>query len=319
MNDSELTRELFPLDDGAGPATPRSEAELDAALHAALDVALAPAPTPASTPSPTSTSPVRGASVADTVAKVASVRGAAVLGVSAAGLVVLALVVLAGRVSGPSEPASSHSPTSAPSHAPSGPAQPVDLAASASAHDELPRELAPRSETASAPAPSADDERAPSPSPSPTPARGRPSTTSRERVLTGTPDDLLARANVLRGERRFEEASDVYRAIVGTAPTSRAAYVARLSAAALALEPLHEPARARALYAEAAALDGELDAQAEHGLARSLRALGDHVGEARVLRGLVATHPGSSLAALARQRLLELDAASPSAPTTETP
>lgn len=129
---------------------------------------------------------------------------------------------------------------------------------------------------------------------------------------TESADDLLARANALRVERRWREASATYDAVIARAPSSRAAYVARISGAAIALEQLHAPRRALVLYRAAAAEDGDLDPQAEHGLARALRALGDDAGERAALHRLLEAHPASPLSGVARQRLDELEASTPS-------
>ena len=58
-DDAALMRQLFPLDDAAGPAPRRSAAALEAIIHAALDAHAPPAPAP-----PTTTLPGLPATVA---------------------------------------------------------------------------------------------------------------------------------------------------------------------------------------------------------------------------------------------------------------
>lgn len=128
------------------------------------------------------------------------------------------------------------------------------------------------------------------------------------RAPTRTLEDWLATANTLRGERRWAEAEGAYLEAVRSAPSSRAAYVARLSAASLRLEHLHDARGALALYREAAQADGELDAQAELGVARAHRALGQRAAEREALERLLAQHPHSAVAAPAAARLAELEA-----------
>lgn len=144
----------------------------------------------------------------------------------------------------------------------------------------------------------------------PTPIEPVAPSTAR-RVDTASAEDLLARANTLRIAHRWREASATYDEVIARAPSSRSAYVARLSAASIALDQLHAPRRALALYRAAASEDLDLDPQAEHGLSRALRALDDTDGERAVLTRLLATHPTSPLSGLARQRLHELTSETP--------
>lgn len=135
-----------------------------------------------------------------------------------------------------------------------------------------------------------------------------PAPVTARRAEPTSPEDLLARANTLRIAHRWREASETYDDVIARVPSSRSAYVARLSAAAIALEQLHAPRRALLLYRAAADADLDLDPQAEHGLSRALRALDDRGGERTVLTRLLADHPTSPLSGLARQRLTELNA-----------
>ena len=254
MNDRELAQSLLPLDEEAGPAQPRTSAELDAAVESALQKAALTAPSAPPTPSvpPHIWAPLT--------------------------------VLSAAAISWLLWPAS-------PAITPPAPA-PVEIIAptpaiEAPAVPEVIEEVAP-----------------PAPVIAPAPLTAR-------RVESTSPEDLLARANTLRIAHRWREASETYDDVIARAPSSRSAYVARLSAASIALDQLHAPRRALALYRAAAEADLDLDPQAEHGLSRALRALDDTDGERAVLTRLLATHPTSPLSGVARQRLNELTSETP--------
>jgi tetratricopeptide (TPR) repeat protein len=122
-------------------------------------------------------------------------------------------------------------------------------------------------------------------------------------------EDLLARANTLRGERKWQDADDVYEQVAKKYPRSAAAYVAQVASAGLRLDHLSNAASARTLYQAAlsARPDGPLAEEARYGLARALRALGDVEGERAALEAFVAGYPASPLRAHAQKRLQELD------------
>jgi tetratricopeptide (TPR) repeat protein len=122
-------------------------------------------------------------------------------------------------------------------------------------------------------------------------------------------EDLLARANTLRGERQWQAADDVYEQVAKLYPRSAAAYVAEVASAGLRLDHLNNAASARQLYGMAlsARPDGPLAEEARYGLARALRALGDVAGERAALEAFVAAYPASPLRAHAQKRLQELD------------
>jgi tetratricopeptide (TPR) repeat protein len=120
--------------------------------------------------------------------------------------------------------------------------------------------------------------------------------------------DHLARANALRGKRRYHEALDLYLYVVSEYPDSMQSRAAQLAAAAIRLEQLRDIDGAEELYQ--AVLDnshGELAAQAAFGLAEVARARADSGAEARALREFLAQHAGHPLAAAARRRLGALE------------
>jgi hypothetical protein len=121
--------------------------------------------------------------------------------------------------------------------------------------------------------------------------------------------DHLARANALRGERRYHEALALYLYVVSEYPGSMQSRAAQLAAAAIRLEPLRDIDGAEELYQ--AVLDdshGELAAQAAFGLAEVARARADRSAEARALREFLGRHAGHPLAEAARRRLGALEA-----------
>lgn len=138
--------------------------------------------------------------------------------------------------------------------------------------------------------------------------RVRPTVESAPVMVAETADDLLRRANALRGARNFREAERTYLEVTSAHPSTHAAYVARVAAAALRLEHLGDPGGAVRLYRSAVTHGGTLDAEARAGLARAYRRLGRDADEADAWRGLLARHPSSPFAGQARTRLTELDA-----------
>jgi hypothetical protein len=122
------------------------------------------------------------------------------------------------------------------------------------------------------------------------------------------PEDLLQKANQLRAGGQFREAAETYSLVYDRFSKSQAAYVARVAAAALELEHLSNPLKARKLF-EQALQDrpkGALDLEARQGLSVALRDLEDRAGEREALRSLVSRHPGSPAARRAQVRLMEL-------------
>jgi tetratricopeptide (TPR) repeat protein len=120
--------------------------------------------------------------------------------------------------------------------------------------------------------------------------------------------DHLARANALRGKRRYREALDLYLYVVSEYPDSMQSRAAQLAAAAIRLEQLRDIDGAEELYqAVRKTSDGELAAQAAFGLAEVARARVDRGAEARALREFLARHASHPLAAAARRRLGALE------------
>ncbi len=136
-----------------------------------------------------------------------------------------------------------------------------------------------------------------------TPRKPRP-----PEVVEQEADDLLARANALRGQRLWKDAEATYQEVAKKYPRSAAAYVAQVASAGLRLDHLDDPAGAKKLYQRAltARPSGPLVEEARYGLARALRALGDSAGERDALETFVRAHPASPLRARAQKRLGEL-------------
>jgi tetratricopeptide (TPR) repeat protein len=200
------------------------------------------------------------------------------------------------------------------------------VALRAPAVERLPAPPAPGAERApgAVPEPPADEALAPEPAPAPPPPEVAPlaEDPADDEIVIDMPahrkrphaapareaEDLLARANALRGERRWREADDVYQEVARRYPKSGAAHVALTASGALHLEHLGDPRGARVLFqrALAADADGPLAGEARWGLARAARALGDEAGERRALEELLARHPDSPHRERAKQRLAEL-------------
>ena len=117
--------------------------------------------------------------------------------------------------------------------------------------------------------------------------------------------DLLERANRLRGEGRYRAAERTYLRVVRGAPGSPAAYVATVAAADLRRERLGDPRGALTLYRQALTAPGPLSVEAHRGIAKSQRALGHLDAERRALRALLAAQPDGPAAQWARRRLEE--------------
>ena len=126
-------------------------------------------------------------------------------------------------------------------------------------------------------------------------------------------EDLLERANRLRGAGSFREADEVYERVTREHRGAFAAYVAEVASASLHLEQLGDPRGAAQRFTRALRMrpGGALDLEALDGLARARRALGDREGEREALRTLVSRHPGSGAAARATGRLADLEPPSP--------
>jgi tetratricopeptide (TPR) repeat protein len=123
-------------------------------------------------------------------------------------------------------------------------------------------------------------------------------------------EDLLERANRLRGDGQYRAAERTYLRVVAQTPTGAAAYSARVAAASLALEQLGEPKTALRLYEEAARTNpgGALSPEIHEGTAHAHRALGQRDAERRALNALLEEQPAGPAAERARKRLRVLDA-----------
>lgn len=119
--------------------------------------------------------------------------------------------------------------------------------------------------------------------------------------------DHLAQANSLRGERRYGEALERYLYVAQAYPKSMQARAAQLAAAAIRLERFGDADGAERLYRRLAAEPGELQAEAEFGLAEVARARGDRALEDRALRNFMERHGEHPLAAAAARRLRALE------------
>lgn len=281
-DDDDLMRELFPLDDGPGPAPRRSAPDLAAMVTAALD---AHAPLPASAPAPTAPQHPSPAPLGLVLVATALTLGA------------LTALWLATRVP-VAAPASASDPDSAPDSASAGVA-PTSAPAPAPGQSSA---LYPDS-PAAAPEPQAGSDSASAgvaPASTPASATGPAS----------DPRDLLREANALRGQGAFPAAERLYLRVVREHPRSGSAYVANVAAASLRLERLNNPRGALALYRTALRDNpsGSLAPEIRRGIAIAARRAGQPDTERRALVDFLAHHPGSPFAATARARLSELPA-----------
>lgn len=266
--DEEL-EELFSLD-GSGPAR-RQPAAANAALIAAALDAWQTAP-----PLDPGTSSVASAGASAPWAKVAMLAAAIGAVVGAA----VAIAILWGSTEAPRAPEPAPPPEAPIEAAPTPTEAPV----------APPAELAPALED-EAPAPARE------------PARARRAAPPAER-----PEDLIARGNALRAERRWAEAEQAYLSASRASPRSSIAHVADVAAAAIRLEHRGDPIGAATLYARAltARPNGPLALEAREGIARAERRRGRAPAERAALEAIVTHHPGSPAATRARARLLEL-------------
>lgn len=122
--------------------------------------------------------------------------------------------------------------------------------------------------------------------------------------LPSNPDavDRLGQANELRRQQRYGDALERYLEVVERYPGTLEAQAARVSAATLRLEHFSDSAGAERLFRQASQGGGELSAEAEFGIAESLRAAGDTVRERAALERFLERHPDSPLARAARER-----------------
>lgn len=121
-------------------------------------------------------------------------------------------------------------------------------------------------------------------------------------------EDLLRKANGLRAEKNWADATKTYERVVDTYSTSGQAYPAMVAAAGLRLDRLSDPAGALRLYRRAldARPGGALAEEARFGEARALRALGKTDDERASLQKFLSSYPSSWRAEEARTRLRAL-------------
>lgn len=165
---------------------------------------------------------------------------------------------------------------------------------------QLPPEAAPPAVTTPEPAAVA----APAPAP-------KPAANDRAAASSNTPSrvqDLLRRANELRGAGDYRAAERMYLRVVTSGASESAAYSARVAAAGLRADRLGDPRGALALYRDAlrAQPDGPLAPEIHEGMAQSFRKLGMRADERRALAALLASGTAGPAAERARQRLEEL-------------
>ena len=121
-------------------------------------------------------------------------------------------------------------------------------------------------------------------------------------------EEWLARANALRGQKRWTAADALYTRVARAAPRTAAAHVALVASGTLHLEHLGDPAGARQRFRAAlsARQNGAVAEEARFGLAEAARRTGNTRAEAAALRELVRKHPGSPLVPRADKRLREI-------------
>jgi tetratricopeptide (TPR) repeat protein len=272
--DDRLMARLFSLDDGAGPAPRIGAQHADALVEGALDAFFAAQIATEARPTKRAQrSPMRWMVAAATLLAVTGSASAAILIQHRRERAATLAPADAREARNRREPAPYPPPGAGvevpPAHAV--PTDPVEIEVEAA---PPPRDFAPR--------------------PAPVVAR-----------------DLLAEANRLRGQRRFGDADRAYRLVIRTEPRGREAYVARIASASLKLEHLGDPAGAARLYRQAlgAGSSGALAAEAQYGLARSYRRLGQAEAESRALALVVSRYPSSAYASAAQRRLAELRSA----------
>jgi tetratricopeptide (TPR) repeat protein len=126
----------------------------------------------------------------------------------------------------------------------------------------------------------------------------------------GGVQDLLRRANALRGEGRYRHAERTYLRVVSQSSGGAPAYSARVAAAGLRIERLNDPRGALRLYSDALRAEphGALTPEIHEGMATAFRKLGQPARERESLRALLREQEGGPTAERARARLQELDA-----------
>jgi hypothetical protein len=127
---------------------------------------------------------------------------------------------------------------------------------------------------------------------------------------SGGAEDLLQRANRLRGDGDYRGAERTYLSAVALAPHGPVAYAARVAAAGLRLDHWGDARGALRLYTEALREQpaGALTPEIHEGMAHADRALGRVRDERQALQALLSEQPSGPAAERARARLQALDA-----------
>jgi TolA-binding protein len=123
-----------------------------------------------------------------------------------------------------------------------------------------------------------------------------------------TARQMLDRAQHMRAERRFQEASEAFRELLVRYPRSAEASTCLVSLANIELNALHRPRSSLHLYERYLSTqpNGVLSQEALFGKARALRALGRQSDEVRVLRQYLQLFPNAIRAKDAQDRLSDL-------------
>jgi ferric-dicitrate binding protein FerR (iron transport regulator) len=117
-----------------------------------------------------------------------------------------------------------------------------------------------------------------------------------------SPDQLLAKAQSLRAQERYQACAQLYRRLMAEYPGSEAAKVSMVSLGELELVHTKDPAAALRAFNAYLRLGGPLEREARFGKIRALRAL-DRRDEADAeTAGFLRDYPTSTQAAILRQR-----------------
>jgi RNA polymerase sigma-70 factor (ECF subfamily) len=133
------------------------------------------------------------------------------------------------------------------------------------------------------------------------PSTNPPSLVSNETTAA----DELSAANELRHKAQWQAAEAAYGAVAARYAGAQEGYVAQLAAAELRLAHLGDPAGALRLF-QSLPRGNPLGVEAQFGIGRAYRALGDRAAETAALRALIDAYPTSLQADGARERLKQL-------------
>lgn len=291
MSEQQGLAMLQPLDDGPGPARPISDARARELVRGALRRVIAG---DVDLPGPAARTRARRLTRVALVAGGLLAVGAAVAGLAYRRLVAERPAVVATATATTTTAAPLPAPAERTDRAPAtGPEAAPDPSAAVAAatngdHDATTATRSPVRHKA-------------------TPPRPRALAHSERENAAASGDDLLARANQLRAQRRWREAAAAYQSVIAGSAGTNGAYVAMLARAELLLDHLNRPSEALGLFQRALAQpSGLLTEEARYGIATCYRALGDSNRERQALNAFLAAHPHSLLRASAAARLTEL-------------